>query len=254
MNDCRGRALATGLLFITATAADLLGAAVRPDLSGLNYLTETATQGDRVAAGSLLLLVAAFACAGIAVSMYPILSRTNERLALGSVVFRTVEAVMYVIAVLSLLSLLALGRQFASAGATERTSLDAVGGLLLSLREHAALAGVFAFCLGALLYYSAFFQSRLIPRWLSGWGVAAIILLLIAAVLALFNDKAVTGYVPLALPIFLQEMVLAVWLIARGFDPKAVTSAAASEAGTSRLQAEFPVTRPEATLAQGGIQ
>ena len=178
-----------------------------------------------MAAGALLLLIAAFACAGIAVSMYPILRKANAGLqALGSVVFRTMEAVMYVIAVVSLLSLLTLGEQLVSAGAAERVSLGVVGDLLLSLREHAALVGVFAFCLGAFLYYFAFFQSRLIPRWLSSWGIAAIILMTTAAVLALFNNDAVTGYVPLALPIFLQEMVLAVWLIAKGYSPSAARS------------------------------
>lgn len=94
-----------------------------------------------------------------------------------------------------------------------------VGGLLLGVREHAALAGVFAFCLGAFLYYVALFQSRLIPRWLSGWGIAAIGLLAAMAVLALFAGRPVTSFPLLAFPLFLQEMVLAVWLIARGFSP-----------------------------------
>jgi hypothetical protein len=211
-----------GVLFIIATVADLLGAAVRPDLTGGDYLTQVSAQGTRVAAGALLLLIAAFACVGIAISMYPILRKANVGLALGSVVFRTVEAVMYVIAVVSLLSLLTLGREMVGADAAERVSLGVVGGLLLGLREHAALAGVFAFCLGAFLYYTALFRARLIPRWLSGWGIAAIVSMSTAAVLALFNNVAVTGYAPLALPIFLQEMVLAVWLIAKGFGPSAV--------------------------------
>ena len=229
MSPNRTLAVATGVLFITATVADLLGAAVRPDLTRADYLTQVSTQGNRVAAGVLLLLIAAFACAGIAVSLYPILKKANAGLALGSVVFRTMEAVMYVIAVVSLLSLLTVGQQLVSAGAAERASLGALGGLLLSLREHAALAGVFAFCLGAFLYYCAFFQSRLIPRWLSGWGIAAIILMTTAAVLALFNNDAVTSYVPLALPIFLQEMVMAVWLIAKGFSPAALAAEPAGE-------------------------
>ena len=218
MSDLRAARL-TGVLFIIATVVNLLGAAVRPGLTGTDYLGRLAAEPDRLAAGSLLLLIAAFACAGIAVAMYPVLKRTDTGLALGSVVFRTVEAVMYAVAIVSLLSLSTLGQASVAAGAADGTTLGVIGGLLLSLREHATLVGVFAFCLGAFLYYTAFFRSRLIPRWLSGWGIAAIGLLAAAGVLALFAGRPVTEYVPLALPIFLQEMVLAVWLIARGFSP-----------------------------------
>jgi hypothetical protein len=221
MSDLRAARL-TGVLFIIATVANLIGAAVRPGLTGTDYLGRLAADPDRVAAGSLLLLVAAFACAGIAVAMYPVLKRTDTGLALGSVVFRTLEAVMYAVAVVSLLSLSTLGQASVSAGA-DQSALGAIGGLLLGLREHAALVGVFAFCLGAFLYYAAFFRSRLIPRWLSGWGIVAIGLLAAACVLALFAYRPVTDYVPMALPIFFQEMVLAVWLIAKGFSPVRAT-------------------------------
>jgi hypothetical protein len=218
MSDLRAARL-TGVLFIIATVANLAGAMVRPGLTGTDYLGRLSAEPDRVVAGSLLLLIAAFACAGVAVAMYPVLRRTAMGLALGSVVFRTVEAVMYSVAIVMLLSLSTLGQASAAAAAADRTVLGAIGGLLLSLREHAATVGVFAFCLGALLYYIAFFQSRLIPRWLAGWGIVAIGLLATACVLALFAGRPVTEYLPLPIPIFLQEMVLAVWLIARGFSP-----------------------------------
>jgi hypothetical protein len=74
------------------------------------------------------------------------------------------------------------------------------------------------------------FRSRLVPRWLSAWGIAAIGLMAAASMMALFADRPVTGYAPLAFPIFLQEMVLAVWLIARGFSPVHET---APEAGVA---------------------
>ena len=92
-------------------------------------------------------------------------------------------------------------------------------------------------------YYCAFFQSRLIPRWLSGWGIAAIVLMTTAAVLALFNNDAVTSYVPLALPIFLQEMVLAVWLIAKGYSPSAGRSVelSATKPAITELDDHAPV-------------
>jgi hypothetical protein len=224
MTDLRAARL-TGVLFIIATAANLVGAAIRPSLEGTGYLGALAASPDRVAAGALLLLTATFACAGIAVALYPVLRRTAAGLALGSVVFRTVEAVMYLVAIMCLLSLSTLGQAYVVAEAADRTALGAVGGLLLSLREHAATIGVFAFCLGAFLYYTACLRSRLIPRWLSGWGIVAIGMLATASVLALFAGRPVTDYVPMAAPIFLQEMVLAVWLIAKGFSPVRVTAA-----------------------------
>jgi hypothetical protein len=156
--------------------------------------------------------------------MYPVLKKWNAGLALGSVIFRTIETVFYTVGVVCLLSLLTLSQQFTSAVSADRTSLQAIGDLLLTIHQQAALAGVFAFCLGAFMYYYLFFQSRLIPRWLSGFGIVAIILMLTACVLALFSDNPVTGYIPLAFPIFLQEMVLAVWLIAKGFNPSVSAS------------------------------
>jgi hypothetical protein len=224
MNSTRKIAIVTGVLFIIATITVLLATALEPVLNGSGYLIRVSANANQVIVGALLELIAAFASAGIAVSMYPVLKKWNAGPTLGSVVFRTLEAVMYMAAVVSLLSLLTLSQQLTSAGATDRASLQTIGDLLVSVRQHATLLGVFAFSLGAFLYYFVFFQSRLVPRWLSGWGIAAIILMMAACMLALFNDSPVTGYTFLALPIALQEMVLAVWLIVKGFSPSAIAS------------------------------
>ena len=87
------------------------------------------------------------------------------------------------------------------------------------------------------MYNYLFFQSRLIPRWLSGFGIVAITSLTIACVLSLFSGNLITSYIPLASPIFVQEMVLAVWLIVKGFNPSAVASGAAKTATNELLSA-----------------
>ena len=225
MNPTRKTAVVTGVVFIVATVAALAAAALAPDLTGPGYLAQVAAHANQVAASALLYLIAAFASAGIAVSLYPVLSRTNAGLAMGSVVFRTLEAALYLVPVVGLLSLVSLGQQATTAGAADGASLTAVGGALVSLRDHGTLAGVFAFSLGAGLYYVAFFQSRLIPQWLSGWGIVAVILMAAACVSSLFTGSPVTGYALLVLPIFLQEMVLAAWLIVKGFSATAAVPA-----------------------------
>jgi hypothetical protein len=237
MNSSRKFAVIAGVVFIIATAAGLSSTALVPALSSPDYLTRVSAHVNQVAGGALLLLIAAFGSVGIAVSLYPVLKERNAALAIGSVVFRTIEAVMYTVGVVSLLSVLTVSQQFTSAGGADRALLQAVGNALVSLHDHAAVAGVFAFSLGALLYYYLFFQTRLIPRWLSGWGIVAIVSMLAACVLALFSDSPVTGYVLLVLPIAVQEMVLAVWLIAKGFNLSAIAPLSAKTATNELLSA-----------------
>jgi hypothetical protein len=237
MNSTRKIAVITGVIFIIATVAPILASSLVPALTGADYLTRSSAHPDQVAAGVLLTLIGYFACAGIAVVMYPVLKKWNAGLALGSVVFRTIETVFYMLGLVSLLPLLTLGQQFTTAGAADRTSLQAIGNLLVSVRDNAALAAVFAFCLGAFMYYTLFFQSRLIPRWLSGFGIVAIVLMTAACVLALFSGNRITSYIPLAAPIFVQEIVLGIWLIVKGFNPSAVASGAAKTSTNELLSA-----------------
>lgn len=237
MQTCRSTSTTTGALLIVATAAALAAAQlVDPVLAGGNYFPDLATHPNQVAGGALLYLVAAAGSAGIAVSLYSVLRRTHPTLALGSVVFRAAEAVLYVVAVVCLLAVLTLSQRGGTGKPIDRASIQAVGDALLSMREHATLAGVFAFSLGAAMYYVVFYRSRLVPRWLSGWGFAATILMMTACLLALFSDNPITGYTLLILPVAVQEIVLAVWLLGKGFSPAVLilrpqTACSSQEAG-----------------------
>jgi Domain of unknown function (DUF4386) len=214
--------MTAGVLFIVATAASLLGSAFEPVLTRTDYLSRVSANANLVSAGGLLELIAAGTSVAIAIAMYPVLKRWNASMALGSVVFRTIEAVMYTVGVVSLLSLLTVGQLFTRAATAEGAPVQAIGDTLVGVRQESVLAGVFAFAVGALMYYAIFYRSRLVPRWLSGWGIAGVILMLAACLSALFTCNPVTSYTILILPIAVQEMVLAVWLIAKGFNPSAL--------------------------------
>ena len=165
------------------------------------------------------------------VALYPLLQKINAAVALASVVFRTIEAVFYTGAVVNLLSILPLARQLAATPADEQAALHTLADSLLSMREHSTLVAVFAFNFGALMYYSLFYRSRLVPRWLSGWGIAAALLFTTACLLALFSNRPVTGYTLLILPIAVQEMALAIWLLVKGLQPVSRSLAGATGIG-----------------------
>ena len=160
------------------------------------------------------------------------LKKHHEALALGSVGFRVVEGMLYILGVVGMLSLLTLSQEYVKAGASNASIFQVSGTLLLAIKEWAGQLGVITFTVGAMMYYYVFYQSKLIPRWLSGWGILAAAASLAAALLAITGlvIPFSTVFIVLQLPIAVQEMVLAVWLIAKGFNPSAVGSLSAKTA------------------------
>ncbi len=214
-------AVAAGVLLIVATAASLLSGPFLAPVTDSDSLGDAAAHQGQVATGVLLCFIAALAAPGIAVALYPVLRKFGEGLSLGAVAFRIMEGVFYALSMLVLLSLSTLSRAFVDAGSPNDQHFTTLSQTMLAQYDWLADVGLLlAFSLGGLLYYVVFYRSRLIPRWLSVWGIAGVLLLMIAAVLLIFGviSPMSPGQIALAAPIGLQEMVLAVWLIVKGFD------------------------------------
>ncbi|MCJ2670743.1 MAG: DUF4386 domain-containing protein [Candidatus Thermoplasmatota archaeon] len=219
-----------GALFITATVAGILSVVfLRPILDAPDYLIKVSANENQVIIGALFELIMAVACAGIAIWLYPVLKKHNQALALGSVSFRIIEAALYFVAVTGLLSLLTLSQEFVKAGAPDASHFQTLGTLLSAARDWAGQLGMIAFILGALMYYYIFYQSKLIPRWLSGWGLIGVPFWLAVSLLIMFGSLTESSVLAtfLYLPIAVNEMVLAVWLIVKGFNPSAIASQSA---------------------------
>ena len=172
----------------------------------------------------------AVAVAGIAITMYPILRKHNGALALGYVGARIIEGIIFIVAVIGLLSLLTLSQEFVKAGAPNASYFQNLGTLLLAARDWAGhVLGSIAFSLGALMFYYLLYQSKLIPRWLSVWGLIGAPLALAEGLFLMFDliDPFSTNAILLNIPIGVNEMVLAVWLIVKGFNSSAIASGSA---------------------------
>jgi hypothetical protein len=241
MRSATVTARTAGVLFIAATAASLIGSALlNPVLHSSDYLATIFASQDRVTVGAFFWILAGMTSAGIALTLYPVLRQHREGLAIGSVGFRIIEGTLYILGAVGALLLITLSQQAAVAA----TSSDqTTGAVLLALRDRANLVGTLAAYLGATMYYYIFWRSGLIPRWLSGWGIVGTTLGLTAALLVLFGFTAPlsTLQVALNLPFFVNEMVLAVWLIVKGF---AALPVAGDQAGTS---APLPVLQMSST-------
>jgi hypothetical protein len=247
MDTNRRLAVVAGVAFLIATIAQTVGVVlVSPILSAPDYLTEIAANEGRVLWGALLQSIGAIACTGIALALYSVLRGHNHGLAIGSVGFRTIEGVLHILVAVCWLLLVTLSREAASAGMPGASASAVTGALLIAGPDWLAPLALLAFGAGAFCYYWVFYQARLIPRWLSAWGLVAIAMVMVSALLVLLEiiEAFSTPQLVLALPIFLQEMVLAVWLIAKGFNPQAIVAAQDAAAG--------PAPARDAALAGAG--
>jgi hypothetical protein len=216
MNASQKTARIVGALFLTSNVVFILGAMVfvEPILGAPDYLRLVSANRAQVVLGALLELFNAVAYIGIAVLMFPILRQRFESMALGYVGFRVIEFVMQTLSDLSPLSLLALSEEFVRAGAPEASSLQALGTLLLAERIWAFHMVSVTFGLGALMFYTMLYRSKLIPRFISIWGLLGAAIVLVNALLEMF------GMPPgnLGVVMLLNELFLGVWLIVKGFN------------------------------------
>jgi hypothetical protein len=226
MDSNRKTAIIVGVLFITATVAYSIGVIfLDPILGGSDYLTKASENENQVVLGAFLVLIDAVAVAGIGILIYPILKKHNEALALGYAGARIVEGVLFIVNVITILILLTLSQEFVKAGAPDASYYQTLGTLLLAAGDWAFLFGFgLAFTLSALILNFLLYQSKLIPRWLSGWGFVGAALLWVYYLLQSFSINQVEI---LFLPIAVQEMVFAIWLMVKGFNPSAIASGSA---------------------------
>jgi len=223
MKTNRKIAIAAGVLFITATAATSLSMMIsEPILGAADYLRNISTNETRFIAAVFLVLVNAIAVAGIAIVMYPVLKKYNEAPALGYIGARIIESILFIGYAIILLTLLTFSQEYVQTGASETSRFHAGGTVLLSAADWTFLVGYgIIFTLSAMILNYILYASRLVPRWLSAWGILGAALSFLVTVLKFFDIRLTELW---DLPIAVQEMVFAGWLIVKGFNASALTS------------------------------
>lgn len=224
MKTYRKTAIVVGVLFIVATVLSLISSSLLGSIIGTpNYLTNVSANGNQVIIGALIELAAAISVVLIPAAMFPVLKHHNEGMALGYFGFRIMEAITLIVGAFSSLLLLSLSQQYVNGGASAVSSYQISGALLLAARNWAFPLNPIVFGPGALMLYSVLYQSNLIPRWLSAWGLIGALMVFVLGLVGMFG----TILIFLAIPIGVQEMVMALWLIVKGFNSSAIASRSA---------------------------
>jgi hypothetical protein len=222
----RKTAIIVGVLYIIGTVAGILSLVFTgPILESPDYLAQVSANPNQIVIGALFVLTMGLAVAMVPVMMFPILKRYNEALAVGYVLFRgALEGVTYLAFVIGWLALPLISQEYIKASAVDASYFQSLGDLVLQAHDQIGHVLTIVFILGALMFYYVLYQSKLVPRWLSGWGLLAAIPYFVSGVSGLFAllSPMSTTQMVLVLPLAVQEMVFAVWLIVKGFNSASV--------------------------------
>jgi hypothetical protein len=238
----RKNAIWAGIFFIIATAFLFVGEAFYgPALSDPDVLTGAAGSADAITLGVLIEFACVLAIPLIAIALYPVLRRVSATLAIGYVAFRLFEAAVFFQMEVDKLTVLAISRDFVAAPTANTDQIDL---LIRSLTSGEAWSGGsgslynIVFVTGMLMLNWMLWKSRLVPRWIAGWGMLSAVVLGGLAITVLFIEVADGLALALIAPLAVQEMVLALWLIVKGFDRTGLDRLEPHFAGASQPAAD----------------
>ena len=199
-----------GLLFVIAMASSILSGEYLdevPDTGSVSYANENQS---KLKTGAFFLVTLAISVVSIPFMMYPILKKQNSILAKGYIVARAFEGAFDLL-------LASIPLRLSSLGTLIHLDAENISLRLLALNDWSSIIENIPYCIGALILYYTLYKSRLIPNWLSIWGMIGALVFLSSVPFRLIYTVPEWVLV-LALPLVVNEMVLTIWLIIKGFN------------------------------------
>jgi hypothetical protein len=233
MNTYRMNAVMAGVLYFLGTVFGISGSVIGGEvlssltaskpLVGVDILGLVAANSSRLTGGAFFYLMMGLSLTAMTVFLYPLFRKDSKELAMGMVLFRgALEGTAYFISTLGILTLVALGNEYIAAGADSAT-LQSMGKVLYQFQDLLAPVLTIMFLIGTTCLDLSFYRTRLIPRWLSVWGLIGVVPYMAYALLHFFRlDNGIGLYLQMVL--MPQEMVMGVWLIVKGFNPSAIAA------------------------------
>ena len=181
-----------------------------------DFLTTISAHPTTLVLGAFLMLLNSVVDIGKGVLFFPIVEQQGKRTALAYLAAMIFEVVLLAVGALCLLMIVPLGPYAEAAASAEWAK--ALGSLLIQSNTMAYQLAMAALALGNIFLWALAFRTRLIPRWLSVWGVAGYVIFLVGAVAEIFGV-----HIGLICTIAggLFEVVLGFWLLIKGFEKTA---------------------------------
>ncbi len=223
-NTYRTTARVVGVMYLMGFVVGIAGIQLYQSILGApNYVSTLSANSMLLAFAAILWLMAVVGDAAHGVLMFPVLKPHNERIAVGYLAFRIMDAVFIAIMVLFVLLQIPLGSEYLKAGASDTSYLQALSTVFAQAQLYAYELGMITLGISGLMLCYTLYRARLVPRWLSIWGLLGYAISLVGMVSAVMGSGLgdLSSYAG-----GLWEVFMGVWLIVKGFNSPAVVSQA----------------------------
>ena len=226
MNTYRTTAIVVGVVYIAGFVVGIPASGLIQSILGApNHLSTVSARGMLLAIGAILWLMPVAGDAAHGVLMFPVLKLHSERLAIGYLASRIIDAAFLAIYALFVLLQIPLGSEYLKAAAPTTFSLQALSTVLIQAAQYADNIGWIALGLAGVMLNFLFYRTQLVPRWIAVWGIVGYTIICCGMVSELMGSNL--GLVS-ELPGGLWEVFVGGWLIAKGFNTSAFVSQAAA--------------------------
>ncbi len=231
MNTYRMNAVMGGALYFLGTVFGVVGGVIGGEvlasiisgkpLAGVDMLGLVAANSSQITGGAFFTLMMGISLVAMTMFLYPIFRKDSEELAGGLLLFRgALEGTGYIFSTLGFLALVALSNEYVATGA-DSAALQSMGNFLYQFQARMSPVSTLMFIIGATFLYVSFYRTRLIPRWLTVWGLIGAAGVFAYVLLDFFHmDNGIGFY--LQMVIAPQEIVMGLWLVIKGFNQDAV--------------------------------
>jgi uncharacterized membrane protein len=215
-NTYRTTARIVGAMYLAGFVVGIEGIVLIQSILGApDHLATLPANSMLLAIGAVLWLMAAAWDAAHGVLMFPILKQHNERIAVGYLGFRIMDALFIAIMVLFILIQIPMGSEYLSAGASDASYLQALSTVFMQAQLDAYNVAMTTLGISGLILCYSFYRTKLVPRPLAVWGLVGYATILCGSVLEVLGFDLLSIH---AIPGGLWEMFIGVWLITKGFN------------------------------------
>jgi hypothetical protein len=222
INTYRTTAAVVGAMYLVGFVVGIGGEMLIKSVIGApDHLATVSVNSIMLAIGALLWLVAVVGDAAHGVLMFPVLKPHGERIAIGYLSGRIIDAVFIAIMVLFLLLQIPLGNEYLKAAASDTFYLQALSAVSVAASQYAYQIGMSTLGITGLMLCYTLYRARLVPRWLAVWGFVGYAIIFVGMVSEMMGSGLGLAS---SLPGGLWEMFIGGWLILKGFNSSAFVS------------------------------